>query len=85
MYDDGRCGLFHLGMARRRVILRDGSPVFRITTDARRTNIKTIRIDRYRLVERIDNHLTAYVARLRDQSEAELRTNFKRAWTLVHQ
>jgi hypothetical protein len=85
MYYDGRCGLFHLGMARRRILLQDGSPVFRITTDASGQGFEAIRIDRYGLIDRIDRHLSSYAAQLRNPSAVDLRTRFEAAWAIVHQ
>jgi hypothetical protein len=85
MYYDGRCGLFHLGMTRPRVVLSDGQPIFRIKTDATGQAIEEILIDRYGFIEQIDRHHSRYVARLRDLAEVELRNNFDQAWELVHQ
>jgi hypothetical protein len=85
MYYDGRCGFFHLGMARRRIVLSDGHPVFRIRTDKSAQSIDAILIDRYGFIEQIDQHHAQYVARLRNPVEAKLRTNFDHAWALVHQ
>ena len=85
MYQDGRCGLFHFGMTRRRVVLSDGQPVFRVKTDPTDQSVEEILIDRYGFIEQIDRHHSRYVARLRDLAEVEIRKNFDRAWELVHQ
>jgi hypothetical protein len=85
MYRDGRCGLFHLGMARRRILLSDGEPVFRVSINQANESIDAIYIDRYGFMRKIDEHHTSYVARLRDSSQTELRNKFELAWALVHQ
>jgi len=85
MYYDGRCGLFHLGMARRRILLSDGDPVFRVHIDQADQSIAAILVDRYGFMRQIDEHLSSYVARLRDPSQVELHDRFERAWALAHQ
>ena len=62
MYRDGRWGLFHLGMARRRILLSDGEPVFRFRVDQASESIDAIYIDRYGFIRTIDEHLSSYVA-----------------------
>lgn len=84
MYTDGRCGLFHIGMARSRIILSDGSPIFRVALDQNGT-IRAILIDRQGIIHSIDEHLSNYVARLRNPNEIELRQRFEAAWKLVHE
>lgn len=85
MYRDGRCGLFHLGMVRPRIVLSDGCPVFRIATDASGESIETIFVDRYGFIRHIDQNHSRYVARLRDANEVQLREKFDQAWALIHQ
>jgi hypothetical protein len=84
IYGNGRCGLFHLGMVRRRIVLSDGRPVFRIETDASGQSIENIFVDRYGFIKHIEQHHCRYVARLRDTVEVQLRKNFDKAWALVH-
>ena len=85
MYSDGRNGLFHFGMVRRRIVLSDGRPVFRIAMDTSGQSIETIFVDRYGFIEQIAQHHSGYVARLRDTAEVQLRRNFEQAWVLLHQ
>lgn len=84
MYKDGRCGLFHIGMTRSRIILSDGKPVFRIDIDESKNILNVIYIDRYKIVDAVENHLERYVTKLRDPQNIELRNNFKKAWEMVH-
>jgi hypothetical protein len=85
MYRDGRCGMFHLGMTRRRIFLSDGEPVFRVSVNEAEDSIEAIYVDRYGFIRSIDEHLSSYVARLRDPAQADLQATFETAWTLVHQ
>ncbi len=85
MFRDGRCGLFHLGVARSRVVLSDGEPVFRLeAVDAQSNPIIRVHIDRKLFIQRIDEHLSSFVALLRDPQQTERHRNFEAAWTLVH-
>jgi hypothetical protein len=48
-------------------------------------SIEAIYVDRYGFIRSIDEHLSSYVARLRDPAQADLQATFETAWTLVHQ
>jgi hypothetical protein len=85
MYEDGRCGFFHAGIARKRFMLRDGEPIIRIDVDpATRQEVLRVLLDRRRFVDRVCQHFEAYIARLRDPAEAKLRTNFEKGLRLLH-
>ena len=83
MYTDARCGLYHTGMPRRGLILNDGSPTIRVLP-VEGPNVDAVVVDRHTFVDRVEEHMEAYVARLRDLNETDLRTNFKTAWDLAH-
>lgn len=81
LYAEVRCGLFHTGMPRGKVILgRYKNPV-RIELDRTGQDV-VIWIDPHGMLEQIETHLSSYVTRLRDPKENELRENFDSAWKL---
>ncbi len=84
LYFDGRCGLYHTGMARRRIALVDGESVFRVWIDPLTNSVSRIDVDRHRLVQEIDEHLATYIAQLRDPAKNTLRSKFVAAWNLVN-
>ncbi|AJD58878.1 hypothetical protein [Synechococcus elongatus] len=84
LYKDGRCGLSHFGMTRTKVLLQDGSPTFRLMINSQDNSIQFILVDRYSLVDSIDQHFSNYVMTIRDKSESHLRNNFYKAWQLLH-
>ena len=83
LYKLGRCGLFHLGMVRSGIFLRDGNYEFNPRFDSA-GKVAVIEFDRYKFVKAITKTFAQYVQRLRDTSEKELRKNFIFAWELVH-
>lgn len=83
MYTDARCVLYHTGMPRRGLLLNDGFPTIRVLP-VEGTNVDAVVVDRHTFVDRVEAHMEEYVAKLRDSSEVDLRTNFKIAWDLAH-
>jgi hypothetical protein len=85
LYEDGRCGLFHAGITRKRILLRDGQPVIRVGADpVTQMCALQVFIDRRNFVDRVCKHFEKYIARLRNTSEARLRMNFEKALILLH-
>jgi len=81
VYVEVRCGLFHAGMPRGKVILgRYENPV-RIELDRTGQDV-VIWIDPHKMLDKIETHLSNYVTRLRDPEEKQLRDNFDSAWRL---
>jgi hypothetical protein len=82
LYEEVRCGLFHTGMPRGKVILSGGyeNPVEIELDQTRQDGI--IRINPHKLLDKIEAHLSNYVTRLRDPKEKQLRDGFERAWRL---
>jgi hypothetical protein len=83
LYYQVRCGLFHLGVTRRKVVLSGQlkDPV-RIELDSRTGRVVRIHVNPHKLLDTIEEHLSSYVMRLRDPAEQELRENFDTAWNL---
>jgi len=84
-YKDGRCGFYHLGMARGRFSLSDDAQPIRVGVDpANPTTATQVILDRRKFVDRVRDHFQNYVARLRNPKEVKLRENFKKALKIVH-
>jgi hypothetical protein len=83
LYRLGRCGLFHIGMVRAGVFLRDGDYEFEVQFDAA-GDVAAIFIDRHKFVRAISTRFEQYVRELRDESNSERRQCFVAAWKLVH-
>jgi hypothetical protein len=82
LWKDARNGLFHDGVALKRIRLEDdpkGSWAFRYEASAR-----VLAVCRHNLVRGIGAHLDRYVERLRDPAEVAPRRNFQKAWKVVH-
>ena len=83
LYKLGRCGLFHLGMARPGVVLADGDYEFRVKFNGK-DEASAIYIDRHKFVRAVCARFEQYVGELRDPSNSERRRHFKTAWQIVH-
>ena len=82
LYGEVRCGLFHTGMTTSKVVLgRFDNPVMMVL-DSTGQDVIQIRINPHKTLDQVENHLSAYVTRLRDPKEKELRKNFHKAWRL---
>jgi len=82
LWQDGRNGLFHRGLALKRLRLRDDlERAFRLEAAA---GDERVLVCRHSLVWRLLAHLDRYVGRLRNPGETELRQNFGEAWRIVH-
>jgi hypothetical protein len=86
LYEEGRCGFFHSGMARKGILLEDGQPTIRIKSSDidKDGKVFRVRIDRHTFIERIRNDFTTYINNLRDPLNKQLRDNFKKSWNNVH-
>jgi hypothetical protein len=84
LYEDGRCGFFHAGLARKRFMLHDGDPIVRIGVDPTQQDVAFILLDRRKFVDRVCQHFEAYIARLRNPAETKLRINFEKGLRLLY-
>jgi hypothetical protein len=83
LYRQVRCGLFHTGMIRKKVVL-DGTfslPTHAIVDSASKT-VQRVEINPHKVLDAIEDHLSRYVMRLRNPAERKLRGNFEKAWEL---
>ncbi len=78
MYDRVRCGLYHIGMTGKRVILSWDSP---LAIDYNAVEDKAI-INPDIVVDVLRNDLRKYENELRDTSNVDLRSNFERRFDL---
>jgi hypothetical protein len=82
LWEDGRNGLFHRGIALKRIRLRDDlERAFRFEATEGEGRVF---VCRHSLVWRLLAHLDRYLGRLRNPAEIELRRNFDEAWRIVH-
>jgi hypothetical protein len=82
LWKDARCGLFHNGIARRRIVLADSSKTFRYLPDEHGEHVV---VDRHSLVRRIESHFADYIRRLRQSNDGlDARIAFQAAWEIVH-
>jgi len=82
LWEDGRNGLFHRGIALKRIRLRDDlERAFRFEAAGGEGRVF---VCRHSLVWRLLAHLDRYLGRVRNPAELELRRNFDEAWRIVH-
>ena len=82
MYEDGRCGLFHDGMSRKRLIMTRASAPINVSVHKQTGDISVIIIDAAKFLSDIEAHLEKYLKDLRDPANIELREKFMQAWRL---
>jgi len=83
IYDQVRCGLFHVGLTRDKVRLSgDYDNPVRIDMDPESKAVLHIGINPHLMLNVIEDHLSAYVCRLRNGNEQRLRENFEKAWDI---
>jgi len=82
-YDQVRCGLFHAGITRGKVVLTELPRAVDIEVNNQTGKVVRIKIDPHKLLDEVEDHFSSYVMRLRDPNEAELRKNFDKAWNLT--
>jgi len=82
LYEDARCGLFHDGMIRHRIVLAPSSAPISVASHKTTRDISAIVIDPSKFLNAIEAHFKDYLSKLRDPNNKELRANFKAAWEL---
>lgn len=83
IYHQVRCGLFHVGVTRGKVILSgEFDHAVGIEVNNETKEVVRISINPHKILDTIEEHFSSYVMRLRNPDEEELRTNFNRAWNL---
>lgn len=83
IWEDLRCGLFHMGQAKSRVILMHKLSGPSMTIDRTGGRLFLL-IDPKMFVGDLRKHFENYIARLKDTSQRELRNNFERCFDDHH-
>lgn len=73
-----RCGLFHEGGTRHKLLIRDDTAPLGCMLDTTTGEVGSIVIDPRKFLAEVQHHLDAYVRQLRDPSQADLRQSFER-------
>lgn len=80
LYNQLRCGMFHQGIAKRKVLVGRGQSVpIIVTHDAVRKEVLSITVDPWLLLSEIEAHIARYVTFLRNPVNVSERSNFE-AW-----
>ena len=82
LYRDGRCGLYHDGFLRRRMLVADIASKLAASTHQEFGRVSAVVVNVERLLTDQRVHANAYAARLRDDANAEARNSFMRGWYL---
>ncbi|NBD36397.1 MAG: hypothetical protein GVY30_10440 [Chloroflexi bacterium] len=83
LYHQVRCGLFHTGITRGKVFLSKNDIAVCMRVDANTKEVVSIGLNPSKMMDRIEDHFSDYVIRLRDPSQEELRKNFEKAWSIA--
>ncbi len=76
LYEQLRCGMFHDGLTREKVVISPASPhAFAIERDDD-GSLKRVTVTPVNLMYHLQNHLKEYTRQLRDPANIELRHNF---------
>jgi hypothetical protein len=82
MYEDGRCGQFHDGMCRKRVLISSAATAPVSASVYEDATISCVVVNPALFLANIEAHHVQYVGELRDSANVELRAKFSRAWVL---
>ena len=77
MHDQLRCGLFHEGGTKHKLMIRDDTAPLGFMLEVNTGVIGSIVIDPVKFLAEVQNHLNTYVTQIRDSSQAVLRRNFE--------
>jgi hypothetical protein len=79
LYKDLRCGLFHIGLLRPRILLTSGMAC-NSSMDPETWTVTCILIDPRIFVGRVRHHFRKYISELRQKTGVTLQVNFERLW-----
>ena len=82
MYVNFRCGLYHTGLPKDKIILVQSKYPFTYATNSNE-NVVELQVDTSKLILAIEHHFNNYVCKLRDKNEIEIRENFLSAMKLL--
>jgi hypothetical protein len=77
IYSHMRCGLFHEGGTKHKVIIRDDNAPLGFMLEQTSGHVGSIVINPRLFLTFVQHHLNAYVAQLRDSSQTEVRRKFE--------
>ncbi|MGA3023205.1 MAG: hypothetical protein ABSF98_00410 [Bryobacteraceae bacterium] len=77
IYDHLRCGLFHEGGTKHKLLIREDTAPLGCMLETTTGEVGSIVIDPRRFLAEVQYHLDAYVRQLRDPSQAGLRKSFE--------
>jgi hypothetical protein len=77
IYDHLRCGLFHEGGTKHKLIIRDDTAPLGFMLEQTSGHVGSIVINPRHFLAAVQLHLTTYVAQLRDSSQTDLRQKFE--------
>ena len=84
LYVEGRCGLFHDGMIRRKVFLGSRERSITLDVDKKSGEIYRITIDPEKFLGDIEVHFQRYIQSVRNPINKQLRGNFEALWKLKY-
>ena len=83
IYDQVRCGLFHMGMICGHVrFSAECHHSFRIDLDSQAESKVQIQVNPHRVLDELEAHLSTYLSRLRKGNDGKLRSNFEKGWDI---
>lgn len=83
LYKGARCGLFHAGFLRKKVLLQHGLPTTLATSVHKASGrVELVLIEPTRLIADIEAHHEMYMRELRDEANVEARDKFLKAFRL---
>jgi hypothetical protein len=82
MYVQLRCGLFHEGGTKHKLMIRDDTAPLGFMIDTTTGHVGSIVIDPKKFLAEVQQHLQNYVAQLRDPNQVDLRQKFETFFSL---
>jgi hypothetical protein len=76
LYEQLRCGMFHDGLTREKVMISPASTYAFVVEKNEDNSLKLVTVTPVNLMHHLEVHLEGYVAQLRDPANGQLRQNF---------
>ena len=78
VYEQLRCGLYHDGAARGRVVIRHDTGGIGFVLESKHPyEVVTITIDPWQVLERVKTHFAGFLAAVREPDQKDLRSKFE--------
>jgi hypothetical protein len=81
LYEQLRCGIFHDGLTREKVVISPASSYAFVVEKNDDDSLKYVTVTPFNLMHHLEVHLKQYVLQLRDPANVELRQNFQKWMT----